>query len=1067
MKKSNLFINLCVAVLALLPLTARAADYVPQILAGVVYSEDWGMTDPREGFYTLEAIPGGKLTAVSTERDVYAAPMGGAVYADGKMQGIHFRTIDDPMSASGYAYVIYSVEYDLATFTQTKRKTLSDMYGNLISSCGMTHDPATGVNYGIFFNFDMNYNVIDRKFCTIDFTSDIPKKKQIRVMAEAFAAIAAGDDGRLYGVSREGYLYTINKSTGNLTLLGDLGVQDISANPSSMTFDPKTKKLYWCYVSKSNKSYLYEINYKIGEVGATKIMDVPGNSYLVNMYIAAPEAGDGAPAAVSGLALDFKGESYTGTVSFAMPDKSYDGEALTGELDYVILEGEKEVKTGKAAAGAEVTETVTLEGGMTTVTVYASNSAGNGAPVSEELHVGLDTPTAVGEALFAYDADKKEAALSWSAPLRGVNGKEMSALTYDVVRMPGNVKVASGIASASFTEPLENDGDLKAFWYEITPVNGGKFNGESAASNKVVIGNAMTVPFDDYFTNRAMFDIYTVVDANNDGATWKYHHYTYTYSGGTENYARMDAHKENADDDWLLLPQLTLEAGGVYEISFTAKKQFLSEGCNQLLEVAAGRGTDVKKFNIILDPTVVADVNFAPFKATFSADADADYHFAIHAISDAGSAALDLDEVHVKQLASGKSPVAPTDITLVPDPKGLLKAEVSMTAPTEKFNGDKLAKVDRIEVLDAEERVLGSVADVAAGAKATVQITGLANGYATFTVRAVHDGINGEPAEVRGFIGQDVPVAPTAVKLSDNGTEAILTWEAPTKGVNGLTVNPELMTFNLYEYDEVYKYFKPLQKNIASPYKLDVKTAEGDQALIYCVIKAETTGGESEAVFSNSLIVGKPFEAPYAQSFADCELGDDFVWLEGERADWNIYLTREHSSDNDGGAVWFVPNVADFGTFCLGKISLAGIEKPAVSFDYYVYPGSYGEINVAADKYPQGETETLHTIKYKDMTAEGWQRASVDLSAYKDEPFVLVKFAMAASDKEAPVILDNIRIGQDAGSGVGNVSMDAGRTDGLYDVYGIDGRLVLRNAESLQGLAPGLYIVNGKKVHIQ
>ena len=185
--------------------TAMSADYVPKIIAGVVKMDSWTTASAqKEGIYQLEAVAGGSLTQLSEGRDVYMAPLGGAVYVDGKMKGIHFRTIEDSFNPSGYTYMIYSVEYDMKTWTQTKRKSLGDLYGNLISSCGVTHDPVTGNDYGIFFNFDMNYNVIDRKFCTIDYDKDTPSKKQICVMTEQFSAIAAGENGRLYGVSREG-----------------------------------------------------------------------------------------------------------------------------------------------------------------------------------------------------------------------------------------------------------------------------------------------------------------------------------------------------------------------------------------------------------------------------------------------------------------------------------------------------------------------------------------------------------------------------------------------------------------------------------------------------------------------------------------------------------------------------------------------------------------------------------------------------------------------------------------------------------------------------------------------
>ncbi len=519
-------------------LAATAGEYIPKIIAGVVKMDSWSMsTDQQEGIYQLEAIPGGSLTKLSgEERDVYMAPLGGAVYEDGKMKGIHFRTFSDPYSASGVSYAIYSVEYDMATWTRTKFKPLSDLYGNLISSCGVTKDPTTGLNYGIFFNFNMNYEVIDRKLCTIDYTSDIPKKNQICVMSEQFSAIAASPNGRLYGVSREGFFYNINKSTGKLTLLGDLYLSDISANPASMTFDPRTEKLYWCYVSTTGRSYLYEIDYtNVNNITATRVMQIPDNAILVNMYIAAPEAEDEAPAAVTDLTASFEGESLSGTVSFTLPTTSYDGTPLSGALDYTVYANDVPVAIGSDAAGTSVTADVTLSSsGDVTFRAVASNSGGEGAPAEISLYVGLDTPLAVTNARFVYDNTTSKVSLSWDAPTTGLHGKtlDQSNLTYKIVRRPSTATVATAHTSTDFSEDFTNPGALKAFWYEIT-VSNGSLAGESAATNKVVIGPSVPLPYTEMFYTSNGFDICTVVDANADGATWEHYVYSSEYTGNS------------------------------------------------------------------------------------------------------------------------------------------------------------------------------------------------------------------------------------------------------------------------------------------------------------------------------------------------------------------------------------------------------------------------------------------------------------------------------------------------------------------------------------------------------
>lgn len=1042
--------------------TAMSADYVPKIIAGVVKMDSWTTASAqKEGIYQLEAVAGGSLTQLSEGRDVYMAPLGGAVYVDGKMKGIHFRTIEDSFNPSGYSYAIYSVEYDMKTWTQTKRKSLGDLYGNLISSCGVTHDPVTGNDYGIFFNFDMNYNVIDRKFCTIDYDKEIPSKSVICVMTEQFSAIAAGENGRLYGVSREGYLYTINKTNGNLTLIGDLGVSDISANPSSMTFDPRTGKLYWCYVSTANKSYLYEINYEIGSVGATRIMQIPDNAVLVNMHIAAPEADDAAPAAVTGLAADFPGESYTGTVSFTLPSKAYDESPLAGDLDYTIYANGQSVATGSGAAGSAVSKQITVTGGDTEIKVVASNGAGTGAPESVTLYIGHDVPHPVKTLKFSYDDASQNATVTWRAPQKGTHGKDLDAtnLRYRVVRQPGSVTVAAAHSGTSITDRIANDGQLKSYWYEVTPING-TLSGETTATNKIAIGRPVSLPYTERFTTDNGFDVCTVIDANNDGATWYRYHYESDYSG-TSNHARMDADNENADDDWLLLPPMELRKGAVYTLFFDAKKQFLTSDCLQRLEVAVGRGGDVAAYSMIMSPFDIDNVNFAEYGTRFTVAEDGVYHIGFHAISNAASAALDIDRVAVAIETSADAPAAVTGLKVTPDASGALAATATFTAPTETLAGTALDAITRVEATDAAGKVIGTLRNPAPGSACTMELGGMQNGMNTITVRAVKGSDKGAVAQVEVFIGQDVPMPPTNIKLADNGTRAILTWDAPTSGANGHQVNPATVKYNLYIVDEVFGYLTTVAEDIKSPYDLGIDSDKGAQNLIYYAMRAETIAGESETVPTNSLLVGAPYGVPFVQSFANAEWGEYYSWIEGEKADWNIGLTRDLSQDGDGGSVAFIPNMADFGIFNTGKISPAGCAAPVLSFWCYVYPGTTSYLSVAVDKFPQGQAETLKTVRYADEQQEGWKQVFVDLSKYKAEPFVIVKFSMASASKAAPIVIDNIRIGE--GTGIQSVTGDTG---GTFDVYSIDGRTVRRHAASTEGLDPGFYIINGRRVLI-
>ena len=1077
-KESRLCLLLLLLLTALTTTPAQAKDYVPQIIAGVVKADSWTMGNNKEGIYLLEAKKDGQLTQIKDERDVYLAPLGGAVYQDGTMYGIHFKQDWDPYDQA-YTYTIYSLAYDMKDWSRTKGLALNSLYGNLISSCGMTHDPVTGLNYGIFYNFNMSYQVINRKLATIDFinteASGAPRKEVIGIVETPFAAIAASENGFLYGVGQDGFLYIIEKTCedgSHVTVIpiGDLGITDISTNPSSMTFDPRTKKLYWSYVSTSQKSFLYEIDYNLGQVKATQIMQVPDNAYLVNMYIAPMQAADDAPAAIEDLKVQFEGEQTTGSISFTMPSLTYAGDALNGELGYTIYADDDVLATGMAKAGSEVVQQVSIdsEGREIELRVVATNDNGEGAPAKTTQYIGRDTPLTVANLRLSYSPETEYMRLTWDAPTQGTHGLMLTQanLSYNVVRQPDSVVVAEGLKLPAFNEKIEKSSELKSYYYDVVAVNGTHV-GDTASSNKAVVGQALVPPFDENFKTQQGFDRFTVVDANNDGKTWNRFHKVYTYSGTTVDYAQMTAHSTNADDDYLLTPPLQMEKGGRYALSFTACKGYATKRYDQKLRILVGMaGDDLADYEVVMDTTDVDDVNLQTYATEVSIHDDGIYQIAFHAISNAGSDVLNIDEIHLAASLLSSAPDSVQHIVATADPNGYLKATVTFTAPAVTLHGSALAAISHIDITDIDCLVLGTLSQPTPGETCTMQANNLKNGINTYYIICYDaDGNPGAKASFTIFAGQDYPLQPTNAVLADNGTEAVLTWDAPTTGLNGLPLNPELTTYNLYTIS-ADGYPTLLKAGITSPYKTGIKTATGQQQLLYYAIDAQNSAGLSELVATNGLVAGKPYTLPYVDVFD--KTNDKFVWLEGDYADWNIGLAKISSDgDEDGYAMAFQPNRADFGFYNLGKLTLQGAEKPTLSFDYYALPSTEpASLTVLADTKQDGSADVLTTIDYQKEKTVEWKHVDIDLTPYKDEAYIILKFSMAslqAASEQTVIVFDDLRVYNDEiGLGIaatrGSESLFA-----RQGIYRLDGTRV--NPSS--GLRKGIYIVGGRKTVIK
>lgn len=630
-------------------LLAHAKEYSPKFVCGVVKADSWTTNNHLEGAYEFD-LATETLTKYTEGQDVYQAPLGGAVYEDGRMKGIHFKTSYDPFDQAN-TYTLYHVEYDMETWERVVGVTLGDMDRNFISSCGMAHNPVTGKNYGIFYNFNMSWQVLNRKLAEIDFSTNTPTRTILGTASIPMAAIAFSDQGILYGVGMDGWLYAISTdnvgSSNEIEVfpIGDLGIEDISTNPSTMTYDKRTGRFYWAVVLNDMKCYLYEINPNIGSVAATQLMETPDNSWIVNLNVLEPLAEDAAPAAVTNLEARFEGASTTGIIAFTAPSTTYEGEPLSGTLNYTITANDVVIATGTVEAGEEVEAEVTSPTGDVVFAVVVSNEAGDSPAAKVKAYIGAETPNAPTDVFFDYDYDAKQSTVTWTAPVTGINDIELDgdALTYNVYRLPDNVLVAENIEGTEFVEDFDPE-TLAPYQYSVECLHHG-VKGAAAISNKAVVGPALDVPYTNNFNTAASFDLITVLDNNHDGVTWKWEK---TYSGGGRaSYYRSKT--ENADD-WFLSPPINLKRGATYSITFDANTAISNDV--DYMDVAYGKGLNTENYETLFDHIILN----TPVTDTYTNDtivpaANGVYYFGFHCTSVANYGWLLVHNFSIKMIA--------------------------------------------------------------------------------------------------------------------------------------------------------------------------------------------------------------------------------------------------------------------------------------------------------------------------------------------------------------------------------------------------------------------------------
>lgn len=171
-------------------------------------------------------------------------------------------------------------------------------------------------------------------------------------------------------------------------------------------------------------------------------------------------------------------------------------------------------------------------------------------------------------------------------------------LTYNIVRHPDE-KELNNITATSLDDEL-TPATAMMYSYDVTAVNH-SHKGKAATSNAVMYGNGYEVPWTEKFDNASSLNMFTIVDANNDGSTWGWSRFktkavTYTYND------------KNAADDWLITPPIALKAGKKYKLTFD--EHVTNSEYPEKLEIKYGNGLDYAAYTEVMSKTTFTNADF-------------------------------------------------------------------------------------------------------------------------------------------------------------------------------------------------------------------------------------------------------------------------------------------------------------------------------------------------------------------------------------------------------------------------------------------------------------------------
>lgn len=969
-----------------LPLKAAGAAAQRQLWGYMGACKGWPTSSNGYGFMAFTTGSTPSFTDLLADGEHTMSPNGGGALHDGLYDAVNYVQSNGTLKVTHYQF-------------NTENNWRSTIVPTLVSDPTLiatetASSRATGKVYGQFYNNSLS----GFEFGVIDY--DAMERTTIAESKNKYVALGVTSYEAVYGVATDGNLYRIDTETGEERLIGSTGVEVAENSRQSYSqsgeIDQDNDVFYWACIDKDQHAALYTVDLTSG--AATLIADMPHNEQILGMAIPDVTPADAAPAAVTDFKVAFNGGSTSGTVTFTVPSKTYGGASLSGTVSYAVKANQRTVASGTATPGQQVSAPISTREGTNYFRLTLSNDAGD-APVSRlTQYVGFDEPLPPTSARLSIAADGTATA-TWGAPQRGVNDGYVGKLTYDVVRNPGNITVAEGIEDRSFSEKLPDQ--LGNYTYSITAINGSK-RSQEARTNAVRHGNSIEPTYTETFGTQEDFNLYKVINSNNDNYTWSWHEVLQC--------AAYDTNPGASADDWLVSPAIHLQANHVYTLSFKARNSLVYY--NETIEAKWGTGDNASALtNTIIGETTLSGAEFKTFSKEITSDKDQTIYLGIHALSAAATAKILVDDITIEDEGHLQGPAAVQNLIITPDAQANLKATVSFTVPTKNVQGNAVGTISQV-VVERDGAVVHTFTGVSAGQTLSWEDTDPKQGMNTYAVTGYTQQGAGRKTTQSVWVGLDQPSAPRNLSATDTEQGARLSWTAPVgKGIHDGVVLADGLTYNVYEYDaeDLLEPWQPIAEDLGTT-TYDVRLDKtGAQSLHRFALSAVNEAGEGDRAYAPAVIGGAPYALPFRSGFAPGV--DGALWWSPLDAGDNQFLRNgQQASDGDGHCMMYTSyNAEATAELYSGKIALAGTQNAEVVFSHNATANSKDRIEVTVQQ-PGQAAETIGTVDYQTISGSGWQRTSFPIPAqYANAPYIIVGFRASAPLYHA-IRLDDVSV---------------------------------------------------------
>lgn len=892
------------------------------------------------------------------------------------------RSENSTYGHEAYSSNLFVYDFESGKLKEERRLSIADAQMQMFWSTA--YDPATDTAYGYTISYDIDFDYQLVKFKPDDLTNITPicsRSLMNTVMALTW------HDGYLYGIQYQGYSFVrVDPETGATTVIsrpfGDRPIR-YSWSGFGMTWVDSLEGFVLNHINNNGTSSLDLLKL---DGSLEKICDLQADEQFAFLFTV-DEISDSpyTPSKPQIISNTLSGTpDRSGTFSLKMPTAYASGSPIPQDVS-IRLEAKSGTivgvadKTGYAPGETAAVSFSLPDDGMYTFEFKAIVKDGfSKAGIMQ--YVGYDIPETPENVKLTSDN------LSWNAVVRSRNNGYFvpSDVAYKIVL--DGVTVAEGYKGTSYAVNFSGQ-ELMSHSATVTAVYMGH-ESDAVASNNIVDG--APVELDAVFApTPAQAELFTIVDANEDSATWKY------VNEDDAGYFRYYLNTYKDADDWLMTPPVNIpDKNSLYTFSIEANRM---AGYPERFEVKMGRTPNPQEWTETLIqpvevPAEAVGALYQPYNVDFNVEESGKYYFAIHAISEANMHTLKVRDIKIMDARrTTEGPDVPDDIVIIPAQLGVLKADVTMKLPLHTISGEVISPLE-----DLEAKVSTGIGEVVVkghpGDSVTVADVPAVEGFNDFTIIVNNGSLGGKSTTIRKYIGHDIPGVPQNLKyvVDETNHGVTLTWDAPAEGANGGYIDASELTYTLcYLIEDGVEIYWQTGEDLGNRHQLKITYDESAPFIDDLGIVARNAKGIGKEVAQAHFSVGRPWKLPmretfsnfYSQYYPYMILGDT---PEYSQSNWGFVdpskAGPQYASKSGYALVGEGYESGAKGMFAFPKFSTADVEGVSLSFDIYL-----GTITPdVVDVYAEGPGELGRTkigSLVPNRSAEDWQQVELSLPA--------------------------------------------------------------------------------------